>query len=116
MNEFYDDEPLYLFEGETLTGWGLHERLLAAQQVVSGLTVRLNEAHDSIAHQKMALEHRQGIIDRLVDDMRDLARDLARVAGDTHREKNEAILAVIYRLLSAEPPKRHYPDIDDLPF
>jgi len=116
MRENQFDQQEFLFMGEWLTGEELLERLDAAQQVVSGLTTRLDAAHDIIAMQKTALDYKEGTIDRLIVDMRDLARDLARTAGDTHREKNEAMLGVIYRLLSAEMGRRITQGMDDLPF
>jgi len=116
MNDWNDDIKEYLFMGEWLSGQELLDRLDAAQLVVQSLTARLDTANDTIAMQKVVLDNRQGIIDRLIVDMRDLARDLARVAGETHREKNEAILAVIYRLLSAEMGRRLTQGMDDVPF
>jgi len=116
MRENQFDQQEFLFMGEWLTGEQLLERLDAAQMVVASLTRQLDELRDVIAMQKTALEHKQGIIDRLIVDMRDLARDLARTAGDTHREKNEAMLGVIYRLLSAEMGRRITQGMDDLPF
>jgi ATP/maltotriose-dependent transcriptional regulator MalT len=116
MNDYDNDDKEYLFIGEWLSGLELVDRLLAAQMVVESLTKQVDRAKDVIVMQKTALEHKEGIIDRLIVDMRDLARDLARVAGDTHREKNEAILAVIYRLLSAEMGRRLTQQMDDVPF
>jgi len=102
--------------GEKLNIFQLLDRLDAAQQVTQGLTAKVELRDRTIAEKNTAIQHLEGVRDRLIDDMRDLARDLARVAGDTHREKNEAILAVIYRLLSAEMGRKHRPYMDDVPF
>jgi len=116
MRENQFDQQEFLFMGEWLTGEELLERLSAAQEVVSGLTARLGMANDIAISLNEDVNHKQGIIERLVVDMRDNARDLARCAGATHREKNEAILAVIYRLLSAEYASKRKPYSDDVPF
>jgi len=116
MNDWNNYDKEYLFMGEWLTGEQLIERLDAAQQVVFSLQSKIDLKAQIIAEKNVAISHLEGVRDRLIDDMRDLARDLARMAGATHREKNEAILAVIYRLLSAEMGRKHKPYSDDLPF
>jgi len=116
MNDWNEDLKEYLFMGEWLSGQELLDRLDAAQIVAQGLTAKVELRDQTIAEKNTAIKHLEGVRDRLIIDMRDLARDLARVAGDTHREKNEAILAVIYRLLSAEMGRRLTQGMDDVPF
>jgi len=116
MNKNNENQDFILFEGDLLTPAEALERLEAAQQVVSSLTARLGMATDLAESYQKTIGHKEGIIDRLIIDMRDNARALARCAGEPHKGKNEAILAVIYRLLSAEMGRGDDPYMDDVPF
>jgi len=110
------------FVGELLNGEELLERLAAAQDVVQSLNTKIRLGERLMQTYKATVDERDGYINRLVRLHIDLAAELARVGSYDHRAKNEAILAVIARLLAyGNNPGfvraiDRESDVDELPF
>jgi len=92
------------------------ERLEAARVVVAGLEARLRLGGEVRESLQATIDERDGYIHRLVRLHIDLAADLAKTGSYDHRGKNEAILAVIARLLAYGNNPGFVPAMDDLPF
>jgi len=92
------------------------ERLEAARVVVAGLEAKVRLGDRVIASYKLTVADRDKMLESLAVMMCDIATDLARAGGQTHKDKDEILLAAIYRLLTYSNNRVRDRHIDDLPF
>lgn len=115
-----DNQPLdnerFNFVNEMLTGEELLERLAAAQDVVADLNAKVevrNEKIDTLRHE---LQKRAMHIENMQAQMVDIAGDIARAGGQTHKDKDAILLIAISRLLSWGISGNKVRHMDDIPF
>jgi len=104
------------FVGELLNGEELLERLAGAQDVVASLNSKINGQETKIEALRRELKKRDRTLENLAVTMRDIARDLARAGGQTHKDKDEVLLIAIYRLLAHGNEPVVARDMDDIPW
>jgi len=104
---------------DELTAEQLFERLQGAKLIVQSL--QYNMEKNGLDHDKTLAElaNLRASVQRQNSMLRDIALDLARCACQTHKGKNEIILAVIARLLAHGNQvywQEAYPDDGEIPF
>lgn len=76
------------------------ERLEGAKLVTENQRQKIDQLYRRISQLNRDVEKLNRILEDITIQQRDIARDLARTGGQTHKDKDEALLAAIYRLLS----------------
>jgi len=99
------------------------ERLEGAKLITENQQQKIDQLYRRIKQQDGYIQRLNDTLDNLEATMIDIATDLAGAGGMTHKDKDERLLAAIYRLLArgnrppAKSPSDGRPrDMDDIPF
>jgi len=92
------------------------ERLEGAKLVTEGQQQKIDQLYRRISQLNREAERLNSILENITVQQRDIARDLAHTAGQTHKDKDEALLNAIYRLLSIGYAPVKVRDMDDIPW
>lgn len=92
------------------------ERLEGAKLVTEGQRQKIDQLYRRISQLNRDVEKLNRILEDITIQQRDIARDLARTAGLTHKDKDQALLIAIYRLLSIGYTPVKVRDMDDIPW
>lgn len=90
------------------------ERLEGAKLVTENQRTKIDQLYRRISQLNRGVEKLNRILEDITIQQRDIARDLAHTAGQTHKDKDEALLAAIYRLLSIGYAPVKIIDMDDI--
>lgn len=104
---------------DELTAEQLFERLQGAKLVTENQRAQIEALRLELAEKDGEIFHLHKSSARLSRAMIDMAADLARAGSYDHKSKNEAILAVVYRLLARGNMVMWQPvpeDMDDITF